>query len=79
MSNSIEDILNQDHIFKDIDELAEVVKTKFDDLEALVIIWGDGDSLHHRAYGTVKDIVGLLERAKYIVLRENTGDTRNNR
>lgn len=75
MSDSIDDILNKDHIFKDIDELAKAVEDNFDNMETIVILWQDGDNIHHRAYGTVAEVLGLMEKAKYIMLRENIGDT----
>lgn len=73
--SGIDDILNKDSVLKDIDELAEVVANKFDDIETVVILWQTNDDIHHRAYGTISDVIGLIEKAKYIMLRENIGDT----
>jgi len=75
MPDSIDDLLNQDHIKADIDEFAEVVSTRFDSLDSVVILWGIDEEIHHRAYGSLREVVGLLEQAKYIMLRENTGGT----
>lgn len=74
--SDLDDILNQDHIKADIDEFAEVISSHFGDLEAVIILWRQDGDIHHRAYGTVGDLVGLMEQAKFIMLRENTGDTR---
>ena len=75
MDNSIDDRLNKDHMFKDIDELAKAVEDNFDNLETVVILWQDGDNIHHRACGAISEVVGLMEKAKFIMLRENIGDT----
>jgi len=74
MPDSIDDLLNQDQIKADIDEFADVVNTRFDSLDSVVILWGIDDEIHHRAFGSLREVVGLLEQAKYIMLRENTGD-----
>lgn len=71
----VDDILNKDTVLKDIDELVEVVVNNFDDIETVVILWQTNDDIHHRAYGTISEVVGLIEKAKYIMLRENIGDT----
>lgn len=74
--DTIDDILNQDHIKNDIDELIKAVTEKFDDLECVVMLWKNDEGLHHRAYGGVGEVVGLLEQSKFIMLRENTGETK---
>jgi len=73
---TIDDILNKDSVCKDIDELAETVAKNFDDIDTVVLLWQTKDDIHHRAYGAISEVVGLMEKAKFIMLREHIGDTR---
>lgn len=72
---SIEDILNQAHIKGTVNELSEVLADHFEDLESVVILWQTTGAVHHRAYGTLNEVLGLMDKAKFIMLRENIGAT----
>jgi len=71
----LDDILNKDIVCESIDELAEDVANNFDDIDTVVILWQTNDDIRHRAYGTISEVIGLIEKAKFIMLRENIGDT----
>ena len=72
----IQEIFNKDDVLSSIEELSDVVVNKFDTIYSLVIIWETEDSLiRHRTYGSSTDIVGLLAKAQYILLRQTIGDT----
>jgi len=73
--SDIDDILNKDSIEGGIDDIAKDVKDNFDEIESIVLVWKVGEHLQHRAYGTTSEVIGLMEKAKYIMLRENLGET----
>lgn len=72
----IREILDRDDTLASIEEVREVVANRFADLDILVLMWETTEGeIHHRAYGSSTDIVGLLAKAQYIILRQTTGDT----
>jgi len=74
---NIDDILNKDTCLKDVEELRDFVVSSFEDLDSLIILWETKDGeIYHRGYGESSYLIGLLEKAKYILLRKNLGDTR---
>ncbi len=73
---TLDDVLNQDDAKLMIEDLVEVIANHFDALECMVILWETEDGMQHRAYGTTAEVVSLLARAQYIVMRETIGETR---
>jgi len=72
----IQEIFNKDDVLTSIEELSELVVNNFDKLDSLVIMWETTDGqIYHRNYGTSTDIVGLLAKGQYILLRQTIGDT----
>lgn len=71
----IDDILNKDDVENAIDDIAEDVRSNFDDIETVAIVWKIKDNIKHRAYGTSSEVIGLIEKAKYIMLRDFLGET----
>ena len=73
----IQDIFNRDDVLSSIEELSELVVSHFDKVDSLVIMWETEDGqIYHRNYGTSTDIVGLLVKGQYILMRQTIDDTR---
>ncbi len=69
----IENILNRDSVGRSIEALTESVRDHFKDVGSVVILWEVKDQIHHRAYGTLNEILGLMEKAKFIMLSDSFG------
>lgn len=66
----IKDILDRDGMLASIEEIEEVVANRFADLDALVLMWETKEGeICHRGYGSSTNIVGLLAKAQYVILR----------
>lgn len=75
--DSISDILNRDEVLRSIEELATVVGENFETLTSVAIIWDTEDGpMHHRCYGTYNEMLGLLARAQFVVVKDSIGRTR---
>jgi len=74
---NIDDILNKDTMMEDVEEIRNFVANKFDEIDTLILLWETKDGeVHHRGYGNLTSIVGLLSKAEFIMLREDLGDTK---
>jgi len=72
----IQEIFNKDDVMSSVEELTELVVSKFDSIDSLVLMWETTDGqIYHRNYGTSTDVVGLLVKGQYIILRQTIGDT----
>lgn len=72
----IQEIFNKDDVLSSIEELTELVVNAFEKLDSLVIMWEtDEGQIYHRNYGTSTDLVGLLAKGQYILMRQTIGDT----
>ena len=72
----IQEIFNKDDVLSSVEELTDLVVNEFDTIDSLILMWETQDGqIYHRSYGTSTDILGLLAKGQYIILRQTTGDT----
>ena len=72
---NIDDYFNADYIRGACGELAGVVDKNTEDLDCAVVIWYSKGVLYHRGYGGLDELLGMMTKAQYIMLREGVGET----
>lgn len=72
---TVDDLFNKEEVKAAIEQIDKVVTNEFEKIDVLAITWIADGTIHHRAYGDLTEIVGLLERVKWIMCREETAET----
>jgi len=64
---NVDDLFNEQDVHQAVEDFVEDLKD-FEKINGVIIIWDKDGVINNRLYGSVTELVGIIERSKYSLM-----------